>query len=331
MQYHVYITPSNLYRQLTTVVELPATAIELPRLDLDTLIRTTIKPLTNTGKTGLFNHFTVDGLREVGRVGELPTPAWLASTDTENAIVGHNAIFGGAHEFLWSVFLDDVLCQRWMQKNDWAINSKHLGYPVLELDYKYNKETSTFGDGHKLCSHTPKGWTLSSADHQGHLSMSHPSIVTLDMHNFLNTSANMKTIFPARTHPLFYVALYEFWKYLSKEPLWAYLPPLNVVKENPDSPEFNQQSLVNFGTFAATYRWSWWLLMSHVFSPRSRALDILVEHYPQCYEHNILMPHPIKIQLSGSVDNSSMSTPAYMGGPFKSLPRIRNLRAPHNW
>ena len=317
MKFHVYITPSALHRQLTAVVDLPPASIELSTPELDTLIRLTIAPLTPTTKTTLFNEYTVDGLRELGRIGELPTPAWLASAETEHAITGHHAMLGTTKEFLWMEFLNGVLGRKWTQERDWKVNENNLGYPILELTNQ-SSLLATFGAGkEKLRSHLPNGWSLNFGQTQSHLSVAHPGVVSASMHNYLDMAPGAANVFPARTHPLFYVALYEFWQYLAKEPIWAHLSPSITVDENRTNPEFSKQTILNLGLGAATYRWSWWMFMSHVFSPRSRALDILAKYHPNCYDGHHLMPRPANMEMNATL----ASVP----------PRLRVLNDPYHW
>lgn len=315
MQYHVYITPSELNRQLTCTIDLPVDAISKPVAELEDLIRGTIAPFTPGIKHGLFDEFTVDGLREVGRTRPLPTPAWLASDETKNAIEGHHPMVGPLDHFLWSEFLAGVLSRRWTTNRNWKVNTEGLGYPILELTCQ-NELNATFGPNKtRLRPHLPKEWTLSPSSSQSHLSLTHPGVVSVGMNSFIEIQAHTSNVFPARTHPLFYVALYEFWQYLSTEPAWSHLSPAIMVDENRDTPEFSVQSLVNFGLGAASCRWGWWSLLSHVFAPRSRALDILVQYYPECYEKDQLKPKPSNMEMNTTLASAP--------------PRLRVLHDPY--
>ena len=318
MKYYVYITPSELHRQLTCTVDLAKNAIELPSAELEELIRSTIAPFTplnTTTKNNLFKAFTVDGMREVGRTGLLPTPAWLGSEETKDAIVGHQPMLGSINEFLWSEFLSSVLSRRWPRENEWAVNAQGLGYPRLN-NASEAASAATFGENKTpLRQHLPKEWTLFHNQTHAHLCVTHPGLVNASMHDFLEIAPKNTAVFPARTHPLFYVALYEFWKYLCSEPTWAHLSPAIMVDENRDTPDFSAQSLVNFGLGAATCRWGWWSLISHVFAPRSRALDILAQFHPACYEGNQLSPRPSNMEM-----NTTTASPP---------PRLRVLNDPY--
>lgn len=315
MKYYVYITPAELHRQLTCTVDLAKSAIELPATELEDLIRSTIAPFTPTTKSTLFKEFTVDGMREAGRTSLLPTPTWLSSEETKDAIVGHHPMLGTMNEFLWSEFLHGVLSRQWPRQNEWRTNAQGLGYPVLNkssasaLDAKFGKNQTL------LRPHLPKEWTIFHHQTQAHLCISHPGLVNASMHDFLEIAPKNTAVFPARTHPLFYVALYEFWTYLCAEPTWAHLSPAIMVDENRDTPNFSAQSLVNFGLGAATCRWGWWSLMSHVFAPRSRALDILAQFHPTCYEGNQLAPRPNNMEM-----NTTTASPP---------PRLRVLHDPY--
>ena len=317
MQYHVYITPSELNRQLKAVVDLPPTSIELPARELEDLIRSTIDPFTGATRNILFKDFTVDSLREVGHIGELPTPAWLASPDTEHAITGHHPMVGSLTEFLWFEFLNSVLSRKWNQNREWKVNDKNLGYPVLELTSQATMLATYGSQRTKLRTHLPKEWSIFPWNAQSHLSIAPPGVVAVPMQSFLEMVPVASNIFPARTHPLFYVALYEFWQYLCKQPIWAHLAPTIMVDENRETPEFSKQSLINLGIGGATYRWSWWVFMSHVFFPRSKALDILAQYYPHCYSGQHLVPRPESMEMD----------PALACPP----PRLRVLHDPYKW
>ena len=297
MKYHVYITPVELEHQLTTVLDLPAGTIELPTAPLKTLIQKTIAALTASDKTGLFEDISIDGLREKSKIEAVPTPAWLSDVTTATFITGHQAARGSLHDFLWSEFLNSLLPGHWTHQHRWKVNEKGQGFPVLDFSNLHDTDADFCQTKKQLRSDIPPGWHVLPGGNQAHLNVVHPGLLTANMELFLETTALKSNIFPARTHPIFYVALYEFWQYLCPQPLWAHLPPFVMVDTNLETSEFSPQSLVSLGLAGATSRWSWWTLLSHVFAPRSRALDILVKHYPDCYNNGMLHPRPIGMSM----------------------------------
>lgn len=301
MKFHVYITPTELHRQLTTVVDLPPAVLDLPKRDLVDLVRATIEPFTPCGKTELFKDYTVDGLREKGRVADVPMPAWLSDEFTSTFIRGHHPMVGPLNDFLWAEFLECLLNHQWLKPREWKTNSQNLGFPVLSLTTD-SIMRATFGASNtKLRGHLPTQWTAMTMHNQGHLGLAHPGVINRSMTEFIQISSTRSHIFPARTHPLFYVALYEFWQYLNQQPVWAHLAPASLVDVKRDTCEFSAQSLLSLGLNASTFRWGWWALLSHVFAPRSRALDILVQYYPDCYDRIQFSPRPSGIYFTDIV------------------------------
>lgn len=318
MKFYVYITPSSLHRQLVTEVDLPTNSIGLPSEQLAELVRATIAPITPTGpsaKSVLFNDFTVDGLREKGRVADVPIPAWLNHADTRSIFEGHHPMVGPVKDFLWREFFNSLFGRHWLRQKEWVVNDQNLGYPVLDLS-EHSALDAKFGTGKaRLRDHLPPQWTVMSGHNQGHLSTCHPGVLNDSMAAFLEFSPRSSNLFPARTHPLFYVALYEFWAYLSTQPIWAHPSSMQLVDGNMETAEFNAQTMLSLGLAASTNRWGWWALLSHIFAPRSRALDILAQYHPECYIHGHLSPRPENLEL----DETLASPP----------PRLRILNNPY--
>ena len=293
MKYHVYIWLETLSRQLATSIDLPDDAMALTNSELNGLIRTQVDPIA---LGDAFKDYRIDGLREHDDLPPPPPPAWLVQDDTKNAFPNHHPIFGSALHYQWSQFLGTLLSNKWADTRDWIVGPSGLGYPNIPTQVE--KSYVPYRRKHApLVEEVPSPWQLMPNLGQGHLGLHHPSIVVPNLTPFLSLRA-AKPLFPAQTHPLFCVALYEFWKYLHAQPLWAYLPSSSIITDNRTNADWTPETMMGLGLSASVFRWGWWSMLNHAFPPHSRALDILMQHYPDSHSNGDINPCPLGMELS---------------------------------
>ncbi len=311
MKYHVYIWLETLGRQLTTTIELPEDSMHWTNAQLNDLIRAQVDPMA---KGAVFNNYRIDGLREHDDLPPPPPPAWLAYADTRSVFPNHHPAFGPQLQYQWSEFLSSVLGHAWGNSQDWKLGAPGFGYPpasdeIEKVYIPYRSKRLTLTD------EIPHGWCLASSHGQGHLGVCHPSIhvpslfsgISTDRNNFSGSPENPvnfisprpgKPLFCAQTHPVFYVALYEFWQYLHELPLWAYLPTTSIITDNRNNADWTAQTMLSLGLAASSFRWGWWSMLNHAFPQHSRALDILKQHYPDCHSDGTIAYCPLGMELS---------------------------------
>ncbi len=290
MKYHVYIWLEALSRQLSTSIDLPDHAMDLSNSELNGLIRTQVDPLI------ALKDYRIDGLREHDALPPPPPPAWLAYEETKNAFPNHHPIFGDHLHYQWSEFLGSLLGKTWASARDWTLGPDGLGHPTfpdkIEEGYvPYRKARVHWVDEIS----TP--WILMPNMGHGHLGMCHPTIAIPNLSRFISPRPG-KPLFSAKTHPSFYVALYEFWAYLQALPLWAYLPSIGVVTDNRYDAKWTPETMLCLGATASTFRWGWWSMLNHAFPANSRALDFLLRHYPKAHSDGSINPSPMGMELN---------------------------------
>lgn len=293
MNFHAYLSlPVNFAPMIVADIALPKAAMDLPSDELRSLTHAAVLSGIPKKDHHYFNNFTLNGIREKRKTAPSPTPAWMTDDHTKTIFAQPSRLLGTPNDYQWQMFFTSLFSKSWTSEAPFSLNEHNQGFPVV-APKRGPSLVAFFGKKQvPLDDFVPEGWTIAWQGHNTQLGLFQPSIVSKDMHNFVEFSPQASQLLSARTHPLFYVALYEFWVYLNTLPIWAHVTSPTIVEGNRITSEFSAENQMAIGLACSTFRWGWWSLMSNMFAPHSRELAMLQQYYPDCFAGGQLLPKP---------------------------------------
>lgn len=301
MIFQAYLNFANLSNFVIADLDLPDNALDLPSDELRSVSHDAVMKHLPKSSYKVLSDVIVSGIREKVDLGPLPTPAWLLDEHTKTIFPGHHRLMGNLHSYHWSLFFQSLFSHLWKLPGPWLVNSNGQGFPQSMLDVAQQKSIPFGGKTIPLEDLIPTPWLFNMQHRRVPLGLFPPSICENNMHNFVEFTPQACNLLPARTHPAFYIALYEFWMYLHKQPIWAHVHSQMMVDSNRIASDFSFEQHMSIGLACSTFRWGWWSLLNNIFAPSSRALAILQQYYPDCQVNGYISPRPTNLEMDATL------------------------------